>query len=148
MPDPDPVADLEALIAKFGWAIRHVTGDPQSGAVPFSYTVGLTALGHPELVATGLPFDVSQIFLNSAAHLVKEGSVLADGLVTDALTVGGTVTFIAARDVSGLSVVGQVYGGETRALQLVWTDSSDHYPWDPGFNNPSSAQPLLGDRPI
>jgi hypothetical protein len=121
-------------------------GDPESGAAPFSYTVGLTAFDHPELVATGLPFDVAQSFLNSAGLLVKDGAILENGYVTDALSESGTVTFITATDVSGLAAVREVYGEEVQALQLIWPDSSNHYPWDVGYNNPTSAQPLLGDR--
>lgn len=143
----EPFAELLALIERYGWAIRHVMGDPESGAAPFSYTVGLTSLDHPELIATGLPFEVAQSFLNSAGLLVKEGAILTNGLVTDALTESGTVTFMTATDVSGLAAVGEVYGQEAHALQLVWPDSSSHYPWDAGYNNPRSAQPLLGDRP-
>ena len=144
----DPFAELLALIERHGWAIRHVMGDANSGTAPFSYTVGLTALDHPELVTTGLPFEVSQIFLNSAALIVKEGAILTNGLVTDELTESGTVTFVTATDVSGLTAVEQVYGVEIHALQLVWPDSSNRYPLDAGYRNANSAQPLLGARPL
>ena len=143
----EPFVELLALIERYGWAIRHVMGNPESGAAPFSYTVGLTALDHPELVATGLPFDVAQSSLNSAGLLVKEGAILENGLVTDALSESGTVTFMTATDVSGLAAVREVYGDNVHALQLIWPDSSNHYPWDAGYNNPTSAQPPLGDRP-
>jgi len=52
-----------------------------SGAAPFSYTVGLSAFDHPEVVVTGMPFEAAKAFLNwwtmesalaPATHPVRE----------------------------------------------------------------------------
>ena len=53
-------------IEQFGWGVRHVMNgvDDPTDELPFSYTVGLTGLSHPEIVETGLPRESAQAFLN------------------------------------------------------------------------------------
>jgi hypothetical protein len=34
--------------------------------------------------------------------------------------------------------------GDVPALQIVWTDSDGHLPWDPDYANPPGSQRLLG----
>ena len=144
----DPVLDdLLRLIEQFGWAVRHVGAGTSEGEAAFSYTVGLTAMGHPEVVVTGLPFDVAQVFLNNIGRDVLEGEQFSAGLLTESLTSpGAPVVFIQAEDVSGLTAVEQVYG-RVEALQMVWPDSTGRLPWVEGYRNPPQAQPLLGGRP-
>lgn len=73
-----------SLIAEHGWAVRHVGEDRASGAAAFSYTVGLTALDHPEVVITGMPFEHAQTFLNNIRFDVRIGS--ASRLVLSLMT--------------------------------------------------------------
>ena len=40
----------------------HVGARTEPGQAGFSYTTGLTAMGHPEAVVTGLPLDHAQTF--------------------------------------------------------------------------------------
>jgi hypothetical protein len=145
----DPVlADLLRLIKEHGWAVRHVGEGTGPGHASFSYTVGLTALGHAEVVVTGLPFNHALTFLNNIGADVRAGSRFPPGLVTDDLTgPGAPVAFLAVTDTSGLTAVEQVYG-DVQAVQMVWPDSSGRLPWTEGHNNPSEAQPLLGLGPL
>ncbi len=142
----DPEAELLGLIDRYGWAVRHVMKTPGINGPAFSYTIGLTAMGHPEVVVTGLPFDVAQSFLNLVGAIVKEGRTVAAGWQTDEFTEGGVVLFIEVTDTSGLTAVAEVYG-TVRAVQLVWPDSSDRFPWEDGHSNAPDVQPLLGPRP-
>jgi hypothetical protein len=140
------LADLKALIEQYGWAVHQVLADPTSGAAPFSYTVGLSALGHPEVVVTGMPFEPAKAFLNMVGEGVRAGTSYEAGTRDASLTDHGDVAFIPAVDTSGLYAVEQVYG-EIRAVQLVWPDSAGAYPWEPGFRNSPEVQPLLGPIP-
>lgn len=137
--------ELKDLIAKYGWAVRHVLGAPD-GVAPFSYTVGLTAIGCPELVVTGLPTDVAHEFLNLAADLMRDGRRFRSGQRTPELADDGEILFIDAEDTSGLTAVEDLYGTVV-AQQLVWPDSSGAFPWQDGHRNSASAQPLLGPIP-
>jgi hypothetical protein len=37
-----------------------------------------------------------------------------------------------------------VHHDSVQAAQIVWTDSADRLPWEPGYANPPGPQPLLG----
>lgn len=138
----DPEDDLRAKIDAFGWAVRNVSdADP---AKCFSYTVGLTAHGHPEAVMTGLPPEVGTAFLNIVGEIVvREGGQFVAGAATSELSYGPAMPVIAVTDTSGLTAVDAIYGG-VQAIQIVWTDSTGHLPWEPDYANPPGSQPLLG----
>jgi hypothetical protein len=141
--DPN-LAVVRSHIAEFGLAIRHVAGDDEHA--PFSYTIGLTAIGHPEIVMTGMPFEYAQQFLNLIGRLVREGGRFQVGMWTEALTDAHPQLLIAVDNTSELTAVEQLYG-DVHALQLVWSDSHGNFPWQSGWRNPLSAQPLLGPLP-
>lgn len=147
-PAEDPVFDdLLRLIDQFGWAVRNVGAGAAKGEAAFSYTVGLTAMGHPEVVVTGLPFNVAHTFLNDIGQEVRDGQEFPSGLVTDGLTApDAPVVFIRVDDDRGLTAVARVYG-RVEAVQMVWPDSSGRLPWVDGYRNPPDAQPLLGPVP-
>ena len=44
---------------------------------------------------------------------------------------------------SDLTALDVLYG-DVPAIQVVWTDSGGHLPWEPGYANPRGSQPLLG----
>lgn len=145
-PDDDQVlAQLLALVDEHGWAVRHVGAGERPGEAALSYTVGLTTLGHPEIVVVGMPFSPAQTFLNEAGAQVRAGRVFTHGEV-DRTLAGVPVVFVAVVADGALTAVRQVYG-DAPALQLVWSDSAGHLPWQPGYANPPGAQPLLGPLP-
>lgn len=141
------LAELLAIIDRFGWAVRHVGAGSSPEEAAFSYTIGLTALGHPEIVMTGMPFGPAQAFLNLVGGMVKEGRVFGPGTLTHDLTDDGSVVaFVGVSDTSGLTAVEQVFG-RVEALQLVWCDSHGAMPWEAGYVNAASAQPIWGPLP-
>ncbi|MBB3678400.1 DUF4262 domain-containing protein [Modestobacter versicolor] len=145
--DARALADLEGVIDRFGWGVLHVGQGPASGEPRFSYTVGLTALGHPEVIAVGLPFEAAEQFLNLVGESVRAGDRWAHGSTTDRFTdADSPVVFLRVEDTSRLTAVAQVYG-RVEAVQLVWPDSTGKLPWQEGHRNPPGVQPLLGPRP-
>ncbi|MDQ4213963.1 DUF4262 domain-containing protein [Microbacterium sp. ASV81] len=134
-------AELRRMVDAHGWAIRHVLGN--SSAAPFSYTVGLTAKGWDELLITGLPAEVADVFIRNAVDEQDSSGAFRAGDRTEALTESGSVAFIRVEDRSGLTAAGRMLG-DFEALQMVWPDSNDNFPWDIGYRNPPTAQPLLG----
>lgn len=132
------------MIARHGWAVRLVSPRLGEEGVPFAYTVGLTAMRHPEIVELGLPNDAGHVFLNLVAEEVQGGRVFTAGSVVNDLSAGGQpVAFLHVEDVSELTAVDQVYG-VVDALQMVWSDSAGRLPWDAGFAPGRERQPLLG----
>ena len=143
-PQERAFADFERMVDTHGWAIRHVLGN--ASAAPFSYTVGLTARGWDELVITGLPADVADVFIRNAVDEQESSGAFHAGDRTDALTDSGSVAFIRVDDRRGLTAAERMLG-DFEALQLVWPDSNDNFPWDIGYRNPPETQPVLGSAP-
>ena len=139
--------DLLRIIDEHGWAVRNVLAGATPEDVGFSYTVGLTAFGHPEVIILGMPFESAQDFLNLIGGEVRRGARFEHGTVTGEFTDDDSpVVFIRAEDTVRLSAVEQVYG-RVSALQMIWPDSTGRLPWQHGYRNPPEAQPLLGPLP-
>jgi hypothetical protein len=134
---------VRSAIDRDGWFVQSVQpGRRQPG---FSYTVGLTALGRPELLVTGRPMRVARDLLNGiTAHLVHhEGGRLRPGdhvLLRDHPDI--EVVRVAEPTVH-LVTACNIYGPGVDALQLVYADDRGKWPWDVGFRG---RQPVLGPR--
>jgi hypothetical protein len=138
----DPAGELRQMIDAHGWAVRNVSDSDPIKCL--SYTVGLTAHGHPEVVMTGLPPEVGTAFLNMVGEIVvREGGSFTSGEATTELADGPAMPVIEVLDTSDLTAVEAIYG-DVHALQVVWTDSHGHLPWEPGYANPPGSQRLLG----
>jgi hypothetical protein len=141
------LADLRKVIAKYGWAVRNVMPDDESDEVGFSYTVGLTALGHPEVIVLGMPWKSAHEFLNLIGDEVRRGARYQPGTVTGAFTdEDSPVVFIQVAETDRLTAVGQIYG-RVDAVQMIWPDSTGRLPWQEGYRNGPAVQPLLGPLP-
>lgn len=140
----NPLDDLRAKIDTYGWAVRNVSdSDP---AKCLSYTIGLTAHAHPEVVMTGLPPEVGTAFLNIVGEIVvREGGRFTAGEATTELADGPAMPVLAVLDKTDLTAVDAIYG-DVPALQIVWTDSAGRLPWEPGYANPPGSQRLLGQH--
>jgi hypothetical protein len=143
--DSQVLRDLNRVVEQFGWAVLHGGGAP--GDPRWSHTVGLTGLGHPEVIVMGLPFEAGETYPNLVGEAVRAGARFTPGTTTTALTdADSPVVFLAVSDTGRLAVAEQFYGS-VEALQLVWPDSAGTLPWEDGHRNPPQAQPLLGPRP-
>ena len=137
--------DLQRVIDRFGWAVLHGGGNP--GDPRYSTTVGLTALGHPEVIVLGLPFEAGEKYLNLVGEAVRAGARFSPGVTTTALTdATSPVVFLQVDDDPRTSVAEQFHGS-VEVLQLVWPDSTGKLPWEEGHRNPPGSQPLLGPLP-
>ena len=138
------LAQLTALIARHGWAVQGI--ERERGRPPWAYTVGLTGLGRPELLVTGLVPTRAVVLLNAvAAHLVH-AEVPAPGEQVP-LVGGPVVEFVRLPhpEVHLLRAV-DLYGSTVEALQVVWTDDRGRWPWQLGFRSSRGGQPVLGPR--
>jgi len=138
------LAELHGLIAEHGWAVRTVMAGLEEGDDgEFCYTIGFTALGHPEVIILGMPAEHASTFLNMIGDEVQRGGRFGHGTVTGEFTSDDSpVVFIRAEETERLSAVAEVYG-RVEALQMVWPDSTGRLPWQNGYRNPPETQPLL-----
>lgn len=141
--DADYFMMVADKIATYGWFIQGVEKDRWRPG--FAYTVGLTPLGHPELLVTGMKPRAAAGLLNGIAHhqVCHDGSALVpgdrqplrDGMAIEIVDVAEpTVHLVMARE---------LYGTDIRAVQLVYADDRGRWPWEVGFRG---NQPVLGPR--
>lgn len=140
----DPLDDLQRKIDTYGWAVRNVSdADP---AKCLSYTVGLSAHAHPEVVMTGLPPEVGTAFLNIVGEIVvKEAGRFAAGETTTELADGPAMPVLEVVDTTDLTAIHAIFG-DVPVVQIVWTDSAGRLPWEAGYANQAGSQRLLGPR--
>jgi len=75
--------------------------------------------------------------------VVRERGRFRAGETTDELADGPPLPVIAVADLSDLTAVSSIYG-DVQAVQIVWTDSRGHLPWDSDYANPPGSQRILG----
>ncbi|MDP9102028.1 MAG: DUF4262 domain-containing protein [Actinomycetota bacterium] len=127
------------IIARAGWLVQGVSGSgPQA---PFAYTVGLTAMGRPELLVTGLEIEAAAMLLNrfAAGPDVEPGDVVeVDGRYVEGVHI--------PHPEAHLYVADDLYGPDLRAVQLAWQDEHGHSPWCKAHREGRGGQPVLGPR--
>ncbi|MET0863030.1 MAG: DUF4262 domain-containing protein [Nakamurella sp.] len=140
----DEELHLWGLIDRFGWAVQYI--EPGRRTLPWGYTVGLSAYGQPELVATGLRPEPLMNLLNSLAqHFMHKPSPEPGSRVH--LIDGPVVEFVELSQPSAhLYAAVQMFGPRIRGIQAVHADDRGHWPWHPGFRGGRGGQPVLGPR--
>jgi len=144
-------AMLAEKIAKFGWTIIAVGSD---GVNPgYSYTVGLfEKFNHPEMIVFGLPQEVAHHIIHDVANEhAKKDKMIATDCIYNQLMQGFDTAFLKV-DLDQME--NYLYALQTHygkactsvpSIQLIWTDTDNHFPWDKAFNEDfRPAQPLLG----
>jgi hypothetical protein len=139
----DLVQRVQGAIARRGFGIVSVMGSARSPE--FSYTVGLTEQGLPELVVLAVRPAEAVRLLDVWADYLREKSVVLPG---ETLESGPWLLEAVAveRPEEHLLVAHHLYGERLRALQLVWADDAGRWPWDPAHRAQRAGQPLLGAR--
>lgn len=107
--------------------------------------MGLTILGHAELLVTGMTHRASVTFLNGMAHqLVHHRSPAFVAGDLHWWPDGPTIEVVdVAEPTVHLVMAEGMYGPSIRAVQLVYADDHGRWPWEVGFRG---NQPVLGPR--
>lgn len=135
------------IIDEHGWAVQGVGGNSETGDPTFSYTAGLSALGHPELIIVGVHPLASQGILNDLGTAIRGGTRFDSGDIVRGVLGGDLpLALIEAADVSDLTITRRLYG-PVPVLQVVWCDPEGRFPWEDGYSMNSAAQPALGPAP-
>ena len=129
------------MIEQRGWSVTGVEHSP-----PFAYTTGLTGVGHPEFLVSGLPHRDAVHTLNARAAQVLVGRAFAPGEVFDE-PCGHRWALVAVSDPRRLIIAVELYalrGVPISALQVVWSDRDGHFPGSPGWRGRRAEQELFG----
>jgi hypothetical protein len=150
-------ARMKDVIRRHGWAIEYVGGGfcsvpgcdgADEAGPPFSYTVGLFGLGHPELLVFGVGPDTAYYLLNDLGERVNEGETLIPGMmisfedwphrvIPEAVPNPGEIVFSANRYYQ------RPPSESVPVLQLSYDDGAGRFPWEEG-NSASESQPRPG----
>lgn len=115
----------------------------------FAYSIGLwQEQQHPEIIIFGLSIETMHIVINGVADMVKNGQVIEKNKTYDDIFRDGRAVFLEIdhRNLSDYFGNAIDYYGHNHfsALQLVWTDRNDRFPWEEGFEDEfNDCQPLL-----
>lgn len=132
-------------IERCGWMVQAVLGS--RAHAPFAYTVGLTGMGLPELLVTGLSQERAAVLLNlMAEHWRHTDRVVAHGEQLELLDGRLLEVVDLPHPEAHVLTAGSVYGDAVRAQQLVWADDRGCWPWDARFRGRRGGQPVLGPR--
>lgn len=138
---------LIAQIKEIGWSVLGVEATQYLPS--FAYTVGLwKTYKHPEIIAFGFSMKTLHAILNIGGELAKEGNALDTYTVYDCFFESGKAKFINVdRRNLGDYFGYAIWYNEAKdfpAMQLVWTDRNNKYPWEEGFEEEFVyKQPML-----
>jgi hypothetical protein len=152
----DPFLDrVRAIVDEHGWLVQGVfpTYDDPPGTVPFAYTVGLARHGKPELIIFGAGWEQMAGILNLVAGRALDGVDYTDGLRLHHVLQDHPVRLVVVPDsrqhLTVANTLAHLEGWWTSqaplpALQVVWPDPHDRFPWDSGYAYELGRQPVLG----
>jgi hypothetical protein len=134
-------------IEKYGLTVIIVKGTDYLPS--FAYSIGLwSKFGHPELISFGLRPETLHSIINIAGDIVRRGETIQTGKAYTNIFERGKAEFVFVDKTN----LGNYFGyaidfyntADFPALQLVWTDRNDKFPWDNGFESEFAyRQPLL-----
>jgi hypothetical protein len=141
---------ITSNIASHGLHIQHVMGSEESP--PFTYTIGMTNIGAPELIVFGLPPEVVHgaimEYFNQLrmCHRPKDGATIQG--IWDVTMLLETVE---SDEAAAYTVQANAFfedKGKTPAYkQMLWPDENGKYPHQRGFNlDYRPSQPYIAKR--
>ena len=135
-------------IEKYGCHVVMVIGDHLPG---FSYSIGLyQRFGHPEIICFGMDLNMMGSLINDACAWIKEGNNVDSYVSYPNYLENVNVQFLPINkefygDYFAFGI--NYYGGNNfPALQMVWPDKENKFPWEEGFYKPWKFQQPLLDR--
>jgi len=133
-------------IEKFGLQVIMV--DSTNYSPSFAYSIGLNAnYKHPEIICFGLPSDIGHTIINDVADLIKNGEIIKANKNYDNIFKNSRAEFLQVDKTNISDYFGAAINyydtKDFPALQLVWTDRNDKFPWENNFE-----EKFLYDQPL
>jgi hypothetical protein len=133
-------------IDKYGLQVIMVSGSDYSPS--FAYSIGLYGTyNQPEIICFGLPEKLGHEIINDVAELIKNGQIIKTYINYDNIFNDSRAVFLPVddRNISDYFGAALNYYDKTKfpAVQLVWTDKNDKFPWEENFE-----EEFLHDQPL
>ncbi len=138
---------FSADIEKFGWTVLLIEATDYLPS--FAYTVGLWKnYQHPEIISFGLTTKTLHLILNDAGEIAKTGRTIEVGKNYDDFFENSNTQFVNVDSRNIADYFGQAINfynsKEFPAIQLIWTDRNNKFPWDNEYESEFEfKQPLL-----
>jgi len=138
---------ISGVVEKYGCYIAMIESDHLPS---FAYSIGLyEKFGHPDIICFGLHINMMGNLINEVTAMIKQGSKIQTDVSYPDFLENVDVKFIPVSK----SFYGDYFGYGIRyyddsddfsALQLVWPDKENNFPWEEDFNTDwKFKQPLL-----
>ncbi len=130
-----------------GWHVVLIP--PEEGKPGWAFSIGLFhSFGHPEVVVFGLPLELLGAVVNGVGEEVQAGKRFEAGQEHPDILEGVRCAFRPVDEGWYRPFLGYArwfyQGSEFPALQCLWPDKKQRFPWEPEFNEGWRwAQPLL-----
>lgn len=133
-------------IEKFGLQVIMVGSTNYSPS--FAYSIGLKkTYNHPEIICFGLPNDLAHGIINDVAKIIKNNESIESGKFYTEIFKDSRTAFLKVdvRNIPDYFGAALNYYEQEKfdALQLVWTDRNDKFPWEGNFE-----EEFLYDQPL
>jgi hypothetical protein len=134
-------------IDKFGLQVIMVNSTRYNPS--FAYSIGLTKVyDHPEIICFGLPNDLGHAIINDIAAIIKNGETFQSRKIYSEIFKNSKAAFLNVDRLNLEDYFGVAFryykNSNFEALQLVWTDRNDKFPWEENFEEAFLyKQPLL-----
>lgn len=138
---------IELDIKEFGLHVITVSSTDYSPS--FAYSIGLKkSYNHSEIICFGLTNNLAHQIINDVAEIIKNGERIESEKIYTEIFENSRATFLQVdeRNIPDYFGAGlNFYENENfPALQLIWTDRNDQFPWEKNFEEEFiSKQPLL-----
>lgn len=135
-------------IARVGWSDMAIFPTKDKPGLSFNYTIGFKERDHAEILMMGLDMRTMHGVLGVVYDLVKSGTRFIPDTYYNFVLNGHRVAFVEITDPVGNDypmTMTEHIEGEFKALQLVWPDEKDLFPWHEDYDKKLQAhQELLG----
>jgi hypothetical protein len=134
-------------IEKFGLSVIIIEASEYLPS--FAYSIGLwEKYKHPELICFGLKIETLHTIINDVAEIIKNGEVIQISKIYGNIFENSRTEFINVdkRNLSDYfgTAIDYYDTKDFPALQLIWTDRNDKFPWESNFEEEfAHKQPLL-----
>jgi hypothetical protein len=138
---------ISSDIEKFGWTVLLIEATDYFPS--FAYTIGLWKnYKHPEIISFGLSTKTLHLIVNTAGEIIKSGQIIEVGKSYDNFFENSNTEFIKvdSRNISDYFgyAIDYYNTNEFPAIQLIWTDRNNNFPWDKDYEEEFEfRQPLL-----
>lgn len=140
--DNRTVSDIE----KFGLSVIIIEATDYLPS--FAYSIGLwQKFKHPEIICFGLRNQTLHSVINDVADIVKSGQTIEANKIYNDIFENSRAEFLKVDKRNLDNYFGKAIGfynsKKFHALQLVWTDRNDKFPWEENFE-----EKFLHDQPL